>query len=377
MTTVQADLESRSLQPLALNCDSLRSVEPQAVGATYWFSAAPTGSPYPVTIRFYARRISRRGGRQRSEERTQYERIDPVVPGSGRISVTTRFENVTPGEWEIIAAPANNPREPGIPAGWANAKPLHLPRASTIVDSAFAPIVRVLAPGARLGAWPACVLTGVTVAFALQAWLTERAGRGVLVTLALSAAASVIGLIGAKVWYLLLRRERPSNLLAAATAGMCIQGFVVAALATLTLGTIARGQPLGAVLDAAAPGLLFAMAVGRIGCLLGGCCAGRASSSRFGLWTSDRRVGMRRVPVQLIEAALAAAVGTAALIAVLSGSVQPGGVVAIIAIAGYTGLRQMLLPLRALGRQTIHGRTVSLVLAFAVIAVTIGVAALR
>ena len=235
----------------------------------------------------------------------------------------------------------------------------------------------MLAPGARLGAWPSCVLAGVAVAFSVQAWLTERSGRGVLVTLGLSTAASVLGLRGAKVWYLLPHRERPADVMTAATAGMCIQGFVVAALATLMLGTAARGQSVGEVLDAAAPGLLFAMPMGRLGCLFGGCCAGRATNARFGLWTSDRRVGMCRVPVQLLEAAMAAFIGATALIAVLSGRAHPGGALALIAVASYTGLRQLLLPLRAPGRQTTLGRPLTMACSFAVVAAAVTVMALH
>lgn len=62
--------------------------------------------------------------------------------------------------------------------------------------------------------------------------------------------------------------------------GMSLQGFVLAALGTVALGSVALGLPLGAALDASAPGLLFGAAIGRIGCFVGGCCAGRPTASR-------------------------------------------------------------------------------------------------
>lgn len=365
----------RLAEPVSVSCEPVRLAEPHGVGATYWFDAEPEGLPYPVTIRFFARRIGARTRRGTAEERTQYERIDRVIPGCGRVSVTTRFEGVTSGEWEIFAAPANNPREPGIPAGWANTRPLRLPRASTVAETSFAPVVNVLAPGVRFGAWPALVLFGVGIALTMQVWLASRAGLGVTSTLGLSIAASLVGLVGAKVWYLVLHRQRPTSLFDALSAGMCIQGFIVSAVATLAVGRALLGWQLGVLLDATAPGLLLAMALGRVGCLLAGCCAGRGTRSRFGIWSSDRRIGMRRVPVQLLESALAAALAAAALVAELLGPVHPAGTTMVVAVAAYTGLRQLLFPLRAQGRQTAHGRALTMAVASVAVVIPLLIAA--
>ena len=350
----------RSLEPVGVSCDAVREVDPQAVAATYWFDVEPEGPAYSVTIRFVARRIGARGRHGAREELVQYERVDRIIPGSGRVSVTSRFEGVDAGEWEILAGPANDAREPGLPAGWANTKPRRLPRAGTVAETSFAPLLGASAPGVRFGAWPAMVMLGVIAALVMQAWLVSRAGVGVLRVTTVSVIASLFGLAGAKAWYLLLHRKRPASLLETVSAGMCIQGFVVTAVGILALGTTAFGDPLGVVLDATAPGLLVAMAVGRVGCLLAGCCAGRGTRSKFGIWSSDRRIGMRRVPVQLIESALAAALGTVALVADITGPVQPSGALTVATIAAYTALRQLLFPLRAQGRQTPHGRTVTL-----------------
>jgi len=55
------------------------------------------------------------------------------------------------------------------------------------------------------------------------------------------------------------------------------------------------------------------MAIGRPGCFFAGCCSGRPTVSRWGLWSSDRRIGIRRIPIQLIEAAAALLIGVTAL----------------------------------------------------------------
>lgn len=78
-------------------------------------------------------------------------------------------------------------------------------------------------------------------------------------------------------------------------AGMCIQGFVLAAIAGLVAGSYLSGFDVGAALDLSVAGLMFGMVIGRFGCFFGGCRAGRLTASRWGLWSSDRRLGARRV----------------------------------------------------------------------------------
>jgi phosphatidylglycerol:prolipoprotein diacylglycerol transferase len=59
--------------------------------------------------------------------------------------------------------------------------------------------------------------------------------------------------------------------------------------------------PLARVADAAAPGLALGHAVGRVGCLLGGCCYGRLVAPSFPC--AVELAGAWRHPVQLYEAA--------------------------------------------------------------------------
>lgn len=91
------------------------------------------------------------------------------------------------------------------------------------------------------------------------------------------------------------------------------------AAATVAVATPLAGLsiPLGAYLGAAAPDLLIGMAIGRPGCFWEGCCAGRPTASPGGIWSSDRRVGCRCVPAQLLEARLSLFIGLVALAVVL------------------------------------------------------------
>jgi len=170
--------------------------------------------------------------------------------------------------------------------------------------------------------------------------------------LAVSVSACVAGAVGAKVWFLVLHRRRPSF----ATEGLCIQGFLVGAALVLVSAFALLHLPVGTFLDAATPGLFVGLAIGRPGCILAGCCVGRFTTARLGIWASDRRVGARRIPTQLLESGLCLAIGAAALILVLQPRLLLPGAVFVGALAGYTLGRQRLLPLRAEPRKSAIGR---------------------
>jgi phosphatidylglycerol---prolipoprotein diacylglyceryl transferase len=345
----------------AVGCDRLADAEPQALGVTYWFETASHGEPYPATVRFTGHRLDVNGEPGPRDSFTLFETVERVVPGSGPVAITARIFDVAPGEWHVAASLVTPPLSRTVRSASACLSP---ERVSASGTTGFGPVIRVRAPGARLGAWPALVGVGIAVALIVQSLLAARIHVPVMATLLVSVIASGVGLLGARIYYLAQQGPRavlrPRALL---TAGMCIQGFVLAAAATAIIGVHAVDMPAGPFLDVTAPSLLFGMTIGRFGCFLGGCCAGRPTSSRWGLWSSDRRLGMRRVPVQLLESCLAFALAVAALVPVLSTAAKPAGVGFLGAIAAYTLGRQLLFPLRDLPRRTSHGRTVTAVVA--------------
>ncbi|HEX9357437.1 MAG TPA: hypothetical protein VF933_26935 [Streptosporangiaceae bacterium] len=104
---------------------------------------------------------------------------------------------------------------------------------------------------------------------------------------------------------------------------------------------------------------------------------GRPTASRWGVWSSDRRVGCRRVPVQPLEAALALGCGLAALAVVLLLGLARSGPVAVAALAAYTLGRQFVLGLRAdPPRRSPRSGRVTAAAAAAVLAASIAVLAL-
>lgn len=343
------------LSVAAASCAPFEDASPQSVGVTCWFEA-PTVGPDSVPIHLVGQLeepnatavVSPGAGRTFDV----VHEVRGLPAGIGRVAATIRITDVVPGRWRVTA------EGPGVPPTMA------------LGSSAYAPVMAETAPGVSLGAWAALVATGALVGVALLAGLAARAGLDVGRVLALALAACLVGLVGAKVYFVAQART-PAYLFS--TGGMCIQGFVMAALLTLTAGARVLDLPALRLLDLAVAPLLVGMAIGRLGCWKAGCCAGRLTTSRWGVWGSDRYIGGPRMPTQLLEGAgaLILAVGTAIVVVTLVG-VQPG-ILALFGLGAYVLLRQLLLPLRAVPRRSSAGRTVVLALSAAATSITAAV----
>lgn len=347
---------------------------------TCWFDAGLRGEPYSVSIRFSGRRVGTRTKGQARDRFSQVETVEHVVPGAGEVSVTTRVRDINPGTWivtkEQVFGPGRDTRAvktlPGAQhAGTWGLRRKRLawgsidiiPGTATRAKTAFAPFVS--APGTFPLAWAGLVGAGIILALVIQELLVARTHLAVAQTLAVSLVGVFGGLVGSKLWYLALQRR-----IRALLEGMCIQGFLVGGLGTVLVGLGLLGIPHGVFLDAAAPGLFFGMTVGRFGCFFAGCCSGRSTASRCGVWSSDRRVGTRRIPTQLMESALSLAIGSTALILVLTLRYTDPGSVFVGAVAVYTLGRQLLLPLRAVPRKSSSGRWITMVATVAMVIAT-------
>jgi phosphatidylglycerol:prolipoprotein diacylglycerol transferase len=121
-----------------------------------------------------------------------------------------------------------------------------------------------------------------------------------------------VALVGARLLFVLshwpVYREQPSRIWKQSEGGAALYGgLVLALLFSLLLPKIFR-LPLGAFWDAATVTMLTGMIFAKMGCLLNGCCAGRPAAGRLAMYLPDLRgVWCRRVPTQLLEAGLAAA----------------------------------------------------------------------
>ncbi len=336
----------------------LQSVAQEILAVTYWFDPAPHSGAYPVTVRFSGRRVDVKGRLSSGDRFVQDETIEQVVPGSGPISLTASVRGIHAGEWVVTAhmlesatsAQRSREKENVAPAAGSLRPVVRLWRrwapsagSDEHMRTCLTPFAHV--PGILPGIWGAMVTLGMIVALALQGLVISARHLTLSPWGVVTLVGIVVGIIGAKVWYIVLkRRERLMN-------GWCIQGFIASAPVAAVIMLVGLHISIGVFLDVTAPGLLVAMAVGRVGCFFAGCCGGPPTASSFGVWSSNQRVGARRIPTQLLELLLALSLGLLVLVVVL-GHGPAGGAFFIGGLAAYTLGRQGLLRLRAEPRKT-------------------------
>lgn len=284
-----------------------------------------------------------------------------MVPGTGPASITALVYGVKAGEWSVdaqliprVAGPDGTVhRKIGIAralpaANWSWRRWRLSPAPSTPIKTRWAPLAPLASqPAVVHGLYTALAVVGFVAALALQSAIL--AGQQVPPDRPLLASilASIAGLIGAKVWYAILHPDE-----SLIRGGWAVDGFLIVAPLVAAFTFYAWQLPIGRVLDATAPGIFFAVALGRIGCFLTGCCAGRCTASRWGIWSSDRRVGTRRLPAQLFESAAGLALGILTLLVVASGGLPVRGAIFVGGFAIYAVVRQVLLRVRAERRKS-------------------------
>lgn len=348
-------------QPTSGQAVAADAVEPEALVVTHWFDSGEGGEPYSATIRLTGRRVGIRGTPRPSDMFTQDDTVDRIVPGTGPVSISTWVYGLKPGEWTVTGdlfrpgGPGDrqrpldrwkrSSREPLSPADWSWRRWAVSTGPATPVKTRWAlpaPLARI--PAVIPGSWPILGTLGIVIAISTQAAILARENVSVAQSLVVSMLAVGLGLVGAKVWYAVLH---PGSWRQAILGGWAVDGFLVVALAVGVAALLAFDLPVGLFLDATASGMFFAVAMGRVGCFFTGCCAGRCTSSRWGVWSSDRRVGARRIPAQLLESAAGLLIGVAAALLVLGDVPFVDGLIFVAAIGAYILVRQLLLRLRA------------------------------
>jgi phosphatidylglycerol:prolipoprotein diacylglycerol transferase len=352
--------------------DLAADIAHEGVTVTHWFDPGSDGHAYGATITFRGRREGFTGKPQPGDTFTKVERIDRVVPGSGPVSVTTWVYGLNPGAWTVTAELVRTPS--GSTAGVARSRSAQtLPRARwswlrwSLQAAPFGPVrtrsnlfVRLGAvPAVVHGSWTALVGLGVIVGVLVLLWLLSLDGIAAGPALIVAVVGVLGGILGAKLWYIVLRPRQWRRSLG---EGWSIDGSIIGAPVAAVIAMLVLDLPVLAFLDAGAPAFFVGVGIGRLGCFLTGCCAGRCTASRWGVWSSDRRVGARRIPTQLMEAGLG--IGLAVLFGWLTiADVPPiDGVVFVVGIGSYLAGRQRLLRLRADARTSslgMEGRSVT------------------
>ncbi len=336
----------------------------QLLTPTYWLDPGPGGEPFSATVRFSGRRADVTGPRQPRDAFRQEVTVNGIVPGSGPVAISTEVRGINPGQWTVTARSVVRPGgrtyttypPPGhdpdgryrVPAPRRVAVPA-APQAVLHSSS----LLRSKVPGVIRFAYAPLVGLGVLVGLGLEVLLLTHGHYPLLRPMLFSALAIAAGVAGGKGWYIAVHRGRKFD-------GWCIQGFVAGAAAVVAAAALAGpGLPAGAYLAAAAPALLIGMSIGRLGCFWAGCCTGRPTAARWGIWSSDRRLGCLRAPAQLAESLTALVSGAAVLAIVLAEGLARTGPAAVAGLAAYTLGRQFILGLRAEARAWRHGRAVT------------------
>ena len=347
------------------------AVEPEALVVTHWFESGDEGDPYGATVRVTGRRVGIRGTPKARDTFVHEDKIERIVPGSGPVSITSWVYGLQPGEWTVTARlirASDQIASSRSPAGLMRPSVEAIDRATWSwrawgLETATTEPVRtrwaLLAPMARIpavipGSFTLLGVLAIVVALVVQSAILTREDVPLSGSLTASLVALVAGLLGAKLWYATLH---PGPWRQAILGGWAVDGFVVVSSVVAVAALIALGLPVGTVLDATAPGMFFAVAIGRVGCFLTGCCAGRCTNASWGIWSSDRRIGARRIPAQLLESATGMVIGVISGLLVLSKALVVEGAVFLVAVGAYILVRHALLRLRADRREYLWRRS--------------------
>lgn len=131
------------------------------------------------------------------------------------------------------------------------------------------------------------VIAGFIAGAMLASWLARKRGLPGEAFMDGAMVMLFAGVAGARLLFVLLNWKDYAGHLGDVAAiwkgGMSFHGGLVAGAAAGIVYVWRRGLPVLALADAAAPGLALGYAIGRIGCLLNGCCYGGATDLPWGL----------------------------------------------------------------------------------------------
>lgn len=163
--------------------------------------------------------------------------------------------------------------------------------------------------GITIRSYPVMVCAGALIG--ILAGLRPAELHGVAADRFVIAATAIIvvGLIGGRLWFFTVCRRRYEcpwrGIFSRSESGAILWGGIVLSLLVSPLVLRVVGLSFGSFWDAGAIAAMAGIGIARLGCLLGGCCAGRETTGRFGLMLPGQAGDWRRrFPTQLMEMAL-------------------------------------------------------------------------
>lgn len=156
------------------------------------------------------------------------------------------------------------------------------------VSVAIVLLPRMFPEGLPIRGFGMMVLAGSLAGVALASYRAEQVGISRDVILSLTIWLFVCGIIGARAFYVVEYWEEGfadpnwlvtvGNVLSFPAGGLVIYGALIGGLAAFVWFVRRHRLPALAVADVVAPSIMLGLALGRVGCLLNGCCYGTVSN---------------------------------------------------------------------------------------------------
>jgi phosphatidylglycerol:prolipoprotein diacylglycerol transferase len=147
--------------------------------------------------------------------------------------------------------------------------------------------------GVPIRGYGLCLLLGVVGGVALAAYQAQRAGMSPEVIYSVSFWMFVCGIIGARTFYVIeywdqfsqpSAKETIAAILKLTDGGLVVYGSLFGGLLAIAGYCWRHRVPVLALTDVLVPGMLLGLALGRLGCLLNGCCwGGLCGDSHLGI----------------------------------------------------------------------------------------------
>lgn len=163
--------------------------------------------------------------------------------------------------------------------------------------------------GVRLPPYPTMLTLGMALGVACGCLFAASAGLPVDRAYFAYVVLLIPALLGARLLHVLKHwrhyRARPRLILSRNDAGLALYGGLALALLVSWPLLAALELAAGPFWDGAAVVILVGMALTKVGCHLHGCCAGRPTTSQWGVNLRRDRGRVRRTPAQFLESGLA------------------------------------------------------------------------
>ena len=148
-------------------------------------------------------------------------------------------------------------------------------------------LFRIPGLGLPIHAYGVMVAAGMLLAIWVTVLRARRAGVDPEIFYDMGLWSMVSGILGARLLYVYSNweefREAPADILKIWKGGQVLYGGLILAVLVNLWFLKRRNLPVLRIADLAAPALPLGIAVGRLGCFLNGCCAGKVVEASFPL----------------------------------------------------------------------------------------------